>query len=85
MTRLLSQSEPIQIWEEKEKPAGFTWHGTPHKIEEVCNHWQVHTCWWEPHELVWREYLKVTTNTGFLCQIYRDVANETWFLSRLYD
>jgi hypothetical protein len=85
MTRLLAQGESIQIWQGKGTPAGFTWHGTPHRIEEVCGQWQVHTRWWEPCELVWRAYLKVTTNTGLLCQIYQDVPSEKWFLSRLYD
>ena len=85
MTRLLPRGELIEIWEGKEAPAGFTWHGKPHQIDQVCNHWQVHTRWWEPRELVWREYLKITTNTGLLCQIYRDSVSEKWFLSRLYD
>ena len=31
-------------------PAGFSWRGTSHHIENVCNRWQVHTRWWEPGE-----------------------------------
>jgi hypothetical protein len=52
---------------------------------EVCNRWRVHTRWWEPAEAVWREYLKVTTDSGFLCLIYHDLVSGGWFLSRIYD
>jgi hypothetical protein len=33
---------------------------------------------------VCREYLKVTTETGLLCLLYRDLAGG-WFLARVYD
>jgi len=49
------------------------------------HHWQVHTRWWEPPETIWREYLKVTTDKGILCLIYRNLINSNWFLARLYD
>jgi len=53
----------------------------------------VHTRWWEPDEAivrlrltnVWREYVKVTTGTGLLCLLYRDLLNGGWFLARVYD
>ena len=85
MTRLWPEGEPLKVWGEEKTPAGFEWQGEPHRILEVCNRWRVHTRWWEPDGAVWREYLKVATDTGLLCLIYRDLLRGGWFLARLYD
>jgi hypothetical protein len=85
MTRLLSGGEPVEVWGEKETPDGFVWQNAPHRILEVSNRWRVHTRWWEPNEAIWREYVKVVTDSGFLCLIYHDLRQGGWFLARLYD
>ncbi len=85
MTRLLSRGEPVKVWGEEETPDGFVWQNTPHRILEVSNRWRVHTRWWEPNKAIWREYVKVVTDSGFLCLIYRDLRQGGWFLARLYD
>ena len=85
MTRLWPEGETIHVWGAAGLPEGFTWRGTPHKIDQVCNRWRVHTRGWEPGEVVYREYFKVATESGYLCLIYHDLLSEAWFLSRLYD
>ena len=85
MTRLWPEGEQVEMWSKGETPFGFVWQGTPHRILEVCNRWRVHTYWWEPDEIVWREYMKVSTATGLLCLIYRDMLSDNWFLARIYD
>lgn len=85
MTRLWPEGEPVRIWGVAERPEGFTWQGMAHLIQEVCHRWRVHTRWWEPDQEVWREYLKVTTDTGLLCLLYRDLRLGGWFLARVYD
>jgi hypothetical protein len=85
VTRLWPKEEPIQIWGDDDAPTGFNWQGTSHRIETVCNRWQVHTRWWEPGDILWREYWKVITDRGFLCLLYHDRLGGGWFLSRLYD
>ena len=85
MTRLWPEGKQVEVWAREEMPARFDWHGGPHRILDVCNRWQVHTLWWEPDETVRREYLKVTTDSGLLCLIHRDLLSGGWFLSRLYD
>ena len=85
MTRLWLNGEAIETWGADDTPAGFFWAGTAHCIVEICNRWRVHTRWWEPEEALWREYLKVTTQDGLLCLIYRDLIGGGWFFSRLYD
>ena len=66
-------------------PTGFEWQGMSHRIQELCNRGQVHTRWWDLAEAIWREDLKVVTDTGLLCLIYRDQLRGGWFLARLYD
>ena len=89
MTRLWPEGEAVEIWT-KEKapigaPVGFVWGGKSHRILEVCNRWRVHTYWWDPDQTIWREYMKVTTDTGLLCLIYRNLLSDNWFLARIYD
>jgi hypothetical protein len=85
MTRLWPEGERVKAWGRAEKPAGFYWGGEPHRILDVCNRWRIHTRWWEPDHAIWREYLKLVTDTGLLCLIYRDLWSGGWFLSRIYD
>ena len=56
-----------------------------HRILEIGNRWRVHTRWWAPSEMVWREYLKVVTDTGLLCLLYQGLPRGGWLLARLYD
>jgi hypothetical protein len=85
MTRLWPTGELVEVWGEPETPAGFAWRGVPHPILTTCNRWRIHTRWWEPDETVWREYLKVETDSGLLCLLYRDLVHGDWFLARVYD
>lgn len=85
MTRLWPEGEAIEIWGGIETPTGFTWTGTPHRISKVYNRWRIHTRWWEPDAAIWREYVKVTTERGLLCLIYRNLSSGEWFLARVYD
>jgi len=85
MTRLRPEGDPVEVWGQEGTPAGFVWKGASHPIEEIYNRWRVHTRWWEPDQAVWREYLKLTTETGLLCLIYRDLLAGGWFLARIYD
>ncbi len=85
MTRLWPEGEAVDTWGEECTPAGFFWQGRSHSIEKICNRWRVHTRWWEPDGVVWREYVKVATGTGLLCLLYRDLIAGDWFLARVYD
>jgi hypothetical protein len=75
----------VETWGGEETPMGFNWRGASHQVAETCNRWWVHTRWWQPSETIWREYVKVTTDTGLLCLLYRDLLNGGWFLARVYD
>jgi hypothetical protein len=91
MTRLLSEGEQVRVWGSEDEPdpgsgpQGFVWRGEVHQIEAVCNRWQVHTRWWEAGATVWREYWKVTTDRGLLCELVHDLLTGGWVLARVYD
>jgi hypothetical protein len=93
MTRLPLNGAKIEVWDnpgqagvnDTEPPTGFDWQQEPHRILEVCNCWRIHARWWEHEQAVWREYFKVTTDSGLLCLIYHDLQSGDWFLSRIYD
>lgn len=86
MTRLWPKGEAVEIWGvEGDMPSGFVWQGTSHPIKKSYIRWRVHTRWWEPDEAIWREYVKVETDTGLLCLLHQDLLKGGWFLARIYD
>ena len=85
MTYLLREPAPLEVWGGEDTPDGFIWKNDSHQILQVCNRWRIHTRWWEPKEMVWRDYLKVITDQTLLCVIYRDLEHGGWFMYRIYD
>jgi hypothetical protein len=83
--RLWPAGESVQVWGATNCPDGFHYRGQPHRIVEICNHWQIHARWWEPGATVWREYWKMVTDTGILCLIYHDQLSDGWFITQVYD
>jgi hypothetical protein len=90
MTRLRPEGEPVEVWGDEEDPEGFIIHRVGahpmgvHRID-VWNRWRIHARWWASEQPTWREYLRVTTDTGLLCLLYRDLINGGWYLARVYD
>jgi hypothetical protein len=94
MTRLCPEGEVVKVWGDGEIPAGFVWRGASHRIT-VHSRWRIHTNWWQQGLSVsalsllkggtWREYLKVTTDSGLLCLLFRDLEGASWYLARIYD
>ena len=85
MTRLWPEGEAVEAWGDKRTLSGFVWKGASHQILQICNRWRLHTRWWDSDEAIWREYIKVTTDGGLLCLLYRDLYEDCWFLARVYD
>jgi hypothetical protein len=85
MTRLWPAGEPVRVEGTENTPSEFSWRGTRHPIKTVRNRWRLHTRWWEPGQAIWREYLKIETETGILCLLYCDLMEGGWFLARIYD
>ncbi len=84
MTRLWSEGQPIIVDRTNgDAPARFTWLEQTHQVENITRRWRVDVDWWR--ERVWRAYYKLSTDTGLLVIVYRDLLHGGWFLQRLYD
>jgi hypothetical protein len=84
MTRLWTHGEPIMVDSDGLLvPQAFVWREQSHPVQAVAKRWRVDIEWWQ--QRVWREYFKVTTQTGLLVIIYRDLLTGSWYLQRLYD
>ena len=83
MTPFWRDGKPIEVEAAGESPLLFRWKRKRHRVRDVSARWRVHTEWWA--EEVWRDYWEVTTDTGLLCVLYKDLLNERWFLERVYE
>ena len=84
MTRLWPDGILVQVLDNGEGvPQRLSWAGRRHTVSEITRRWRVQSDWWR--ETVWRDYFKLTTETGLLLIIYHDLQSEGWYLQRLYD
>lgn len=84
MTYLWPTGTPIDVtFDSLYTPQQFTWQGKTHRVKQITKRWRVDQGWWQ--QRIWREYFKVSTGTGLLVVIYRDLLTGRWYLQRLYD
>lgn len=83
MTRLWIAGIPLQVGCEGAVLIWFIWTGRKHPVAAVANHWRVDLGWWRLR--IWRDYYKLTTETGLLVIVYRDLLTGQWYMQRLYD
>ncbi len=84
MTRLWLRGMPISVQSDALlTPLVFDWQGQHHQIQTVAKRWRIDQQWWQ--QRIWREYFKVTTHSGLMVVIYRDLLSGQWYLQRLYD
>ena len=85
MTRLWSKGAPIVVFQNgSDLPDRITWQGQTHPVAEIAKQWRVNADWWRGAPVT-RDYYKVTTTSGLLIIIYRDLHTGAWYLQRLYD
>lgn len=84
MTRLWPLGRPISVQADPlAVPLTFIWQGRIHRVCSVAKRWRVDQAWWQ--QRIWREYFKLSTDSGLLVIIYRDLLTGDWYLQRLYD
>lgn len=84
MTRLWPEGLTIDVVQDAHgAPVSFTWEGKRHRVVAVSNAWRVDVAWWSERQ--WRAYYKLTTDTGLLVAVYRNLLTGAWYLQRLYD
>ena len=85
MTRLWPKGASIVVAENASAaPDRVTWQGQTHQVAEIAKHWRVDADWWRGRPVA-RDYYKLTTTTGLLLIVYRDLETSAWHLQRLYD
>jgi hypothetical protein len=84
MAKLLGKPEKIKVISNvKGIPLTITRNGKSGRITGIYKHWRVADEWWG--EEVNRDYFTVKTSRGLACDIYHDLVNNLWYLSRIHD
>jgi hypothetical protein len=83
MSRFWRNGSAVMVTFDGELPATFVWKGRAHSVQQITRRWQVDVEWWRFR--VWREYFRLTTDTGLLVVLYHDLINDTWHIQRVYD
>lgn len=83
MTPFWPEGKAIEVVASGEGPVSFRWNHRRHRVKDVSARWRIHTEWWA--EETWRDYWEVTTDTGLLCVLFRDLLGNRWFLERVFE
>jgi len=81
MSPFWPQALPIEVLA-VEQPRQLRWQGQEYPIQQISDHWRVHTGWWDGE--TWRDYWEVATE-GALWVLYRDLLAGRWYLERVYE
>lgn len=82
MTRLLSPPASVEVTLGSDGTPSFIAGAFSGSLDPIAR-WKVEGRWWN-HPVV-REYWKALLNNNLLCELYRDVGRDEWFLERVYD
>jgi hypothetical protein len=75
---LLEVEEGVQY-----KPIAFLYEGRRERVGETLKRWRITQGWWK--RAIEREYFQIRTETGIVCELYRDLLTGAWYLQRIYD
>lgn len=64
-------------------PVGLVRNGRSEKVTAIYERWRVADEWWG--EDVERDYFRVRTSAGLVCDIFRDRTSNCWYLSKIHD
>ena len=84
MSRLFQQAVKLEVKEgDQHEPIAFIYKGRIEKINNLIKRWRITQGWWK--RAIEREYFQIETQTGAICELYRDLLTEVWYLQRIYD
>jgi hypothetical protein len=84
MSKLFHEAITLEVKEDiQHRPISFLYKGRKEGVEEICEQWRVSQEWWR--STVDREYFRVRTVRGIVCEMYRDLLTGAWYLQRIYD
>jgi hypothetical protein len=84
MTKLFHEAITLEVKEDiQHRPIAFLYKSGKEGVEEICEQWRVSREWWRKGTD--REYFRVRTVRGIVCEMYRDLLTGAWYLQRIYD
>jgi hypothetical protein len=84
MSKLFHEAITLEVQEDiQHRPTAFLYKGGREGVEEICEQWRVSQEWWK--RATDREYFRVRTARGIVCEMYRDLLTGAWYLQRIYD
>lgn len=86
MTRIWPDGIPVTvILDDELMPTRFVWNDAPHVVSHIAMRWEVQTDWWSEAGETYREYVRLITKSGLLCDLFYDHLDPGWKLARVYD
>jgi hypothetical protein len=84
LAKMLEKPEELRVTVNiKGVPLTLARNGEKQRVTRVYESWQKVEEWWGKE--VTRNYFRVKTNKGMVCDIYRDMPAGGWFLSRIHE
>ena len=84
MSKLFHEAIILEVKEDiQHRPISFLYKAREECVKEICEQWRVSQEWWR--NAVDREYFRVRTVRGIVCEMYRDLLTGAWYLQRIYD
>lgn len=84
MTRLFREAVRLEVEEGRQhEPIAIFHKRRREKVGETVKRWRIDQGWWK--RPVAREYFQVRTESGTVCELYRDLITGGWYLQRVYD
>jgi len=84
MSKLFKDAIRLEVEEgSRHKPVAFIYKRRRARVRETLKQWRVVQGWWK--RPVEREYFQVKTESGTICELYRDLLTGAWHLQRIHD
>ncbi|MFU8796162.1 MAG: DUF6504 family protein [Dehalococcoidia bacterium] len=84
MSKLFRDAIRLEVEEGyRHKPVTFIYKRRRARVRETLKQWRVVRGWWK--RPVEREYFQVKTESGTICELYRDLLTGAWYLQRIHD
>jgi hypothetical protein len=82
MAKLLEKPEALRVTANIEgTPLTITRNGKAERVTRIYQQWRVSEQLFEQENL--KNYFRVRTSKGLICDIFRDTASNSWFLGRV--
>lgn len=84
MSKLFKEAIRLEVEEGvQHKPTVLLYKGRREQVREMLKQWRIVQGWWR--RPVEREYFQVRTESGTVCELYRNLLTGVWYLQRVYD